>query len=126
MIRCEPDIVRFCDPEATENDCLIHTIELSDDRSIRQFITFWLKGANEAWKQKHRLDDHHQRDVYHRGPPWLPAQYPGKQKRGWSAHYHVDLESPPTAADLDRFTEDIPPAIWDEIQNHLKDTSHVV
>lgn len=122
MIRCEPDIVRFCDPEAMENDYPIHTVELSDDRSVSQFVTLWFKGKNEQIEELKRrgLDDHHNRDVYHRGPAWLPAQFPGKHRHGWSHHSHIDLERPPLVEDLEPYADAIPPVIRDEIENHLR------
>jgi hypothetical protein len=122
MIRCEPDKSRFCDPEATTNEYLIHTVELSDERSTSQFFTLWFKGkfgAIEEWRTAKGLDDHHNRAVYHRCGPWLPAQYPDKDSRGWSHHAHIDLQHAPTMADLQPYAEQIPPAILDEIKAYL-------
>lgn len=126
MIRCEPDIVRFCDPEAMTNEYKIHTVELSDERSVSQFVTLWFKGQErdlpqlKNWKQEHGLDDHHAREVYHRGSPWIPAMYPGKQKRGWSHHVHVDLNHNPQWSDLQPFLADIPPSIQQDIRQYLE------
>ncbi len=125
MVRCEPDIVRFCDPDATDNRFRIHTVELSDERSTTQFVTLWFKGQEselpgiEAWKRERGLRNHHQREVYHRGPAWLPTQYPGKQKRGWSHHCHVDLNRPPQWNDLEPFVDEIPPALQDDLRLYL-------
>lgn len=123
MIRCEPDKVRFCGPE--EGPHIIHTVDLSDQRSVRQFLTFWTKGRGErvqGWAASHGLDGHHQREVYHREPPWLPAMYPGKESGDpWSNHYHVDLSLPPTWEDIEPYTDEMPPEVQEAIRRYLKE-----
>lgn len=123
MIRCEPDKVRFCDEDATRNERLIHTIDLSDERSASQFVTLWFKGNGEAvqqWRRERGLDNHHNRELYHREPPWLPAKYPGMQRRFWSTHTHIDLSAPPQWSDLEPFLDEIPLGTQQEIQSYLK------
>ena len=117
---CEPDKERFCDQRAATNTTLIHTVDLSDERSHGHFITLWLKGdAGDEWARQCGLSDHHNRELYHRDPPWIPAMFPGMQKRGWSKHRHIDLTRPPAADDLERFAEQIPDSILADIKTFL-------
>lgn len=119
-MRCEPDKQRFCDPEAMTAAHLIHTVELSDERSVRQFITFWVKSRErgEAWRLAKGLGKEHDREIYHRGLPWLPETFP--QANGeWSKHYHLDLHSSPTWADIEPFCGEIPEVIQEEIKVYL-------
>ena len=126
VITVEPDKVRFCDPVAVGSGFLIHTVEVSDSRSVRQFVTFWCKGGrgqgprSAAWAAAHGLDGHHDREVYHREPgPWLPQMYPGMESQGWGKHYHLDLWNPPRWGDVEPFTDEIPPVIQEELRRHL-------
>ena len=117
MIRCEVDKVRFCDPAATYGGPFIHTVELSDERSLRQFVTVWTKGVRPDWVARW---PHHDRGTYHReSGGWLPQQYPGMESKGWSTHHHADLALPPILADLEPFLDEIPPGIQAEIQEYL-------
>lgn len=126
MTLVQPDKVRFCDPEATTNGFLIHTVELSDARSVQAFLTFWCKGGrdqgprSQAWATAHGLTGHHNREVYHReSDPWLPQQYPGQESQGWSKHYHADLTHTPTWADVLPFCDEVPPVLQEAIQAYL-------
>ena len=127
MIRCEPDKIRFYDPDAEHNEYLIHTVELSDDRSLSQFVTLWFKGKEqhrpevEQWKRERGLDDHHKRELYHRDGPWIPAQFPGKESKGWSHHSHIDLTAPPRLTDMEPYEADIPPSVLETIGAYLEE-----
>lgn len=115
---CEPDKVRFCDSEALQNRTLIHTVDLSDDRSDGHFITLWLKGAaGDDWAKG--LSDHHKRELYHRDPPWIPATYPGMHRKGWVTHRHIDLDRQPQWQDLEPYLDEIPSSVQTEIKTYL-------
>lgn len=118
MIRLEPDKTRFLDANAEDGDFLIHAVDFSDSRSKQHFLTVWTKHKRPDWSD--RWPDHN-RDVYHLDPPWIPETFPGKEKEGWSTHYHVNLIAPPTLADLEPFLEHIPPAILEQMQLELSD-----
>ena len=113
MIRCEPDKVRFIDPDAEYSLALVHTVDLSDERSVQQFVTLWTKGKRPDWSD--RMPDH-ARDVYHRDPPWLPTAFPGKEQKGWQTHYHLNLRSAPTWDDLQPFLSELSPALRADLQ----------
>lgn len=113
MIRLHPDKMRFVDDCALGDPHLIHAIELSDERSSRQFATVWVKGkhtgprANKAvaaFAARHGLTDHHDAATYHRGDHPETARL----AHGWLTHFHIDLPAPPTWADVERFAADMP------------------
>jgi hypothetical protein len=126
VLQVPVDKVRFCDPDAVSSPSLVHTVEVSDGRSLSHFLTFWVKGGRDqgnpakAWADKHGLDGHHNREVYHREPdPWLPQQFPGMDSKGWSKHYHADLKNPPTWADVEPFCDELPACLRVEIKDYF-------
>lgn len=119
MLRCDPDKVRFCDPEALTSASRVHSVDLSDDRSSRPFLTLWVKGEADAWAEAVGLSRDHDRAVYHRDLPWLPATFPGMEFKRWDKHYHLDLPGPPVWSDVEQFASDIPRALLEEIRQYL-------
>lgn len=111
-MRLEPDKERFIFKDAPASPYAIHAVDFSDERSCQHFVTVWTKGKMPGWDGRW---PHHNRDVYHRDGPWIPATFPGKEKEGWSSHYHVNLGHPPNAADLEPFAEHIPPPLMQQI-----------
>lgn len=123
MIRVNPDKVRFCDPDAMSTDePIVHTVDLSDDRSLRNFITLYCKGQDRGreWAARHKMPTHHDREIYHREEPWLPKQFPGMEGHGWQYHVHIDTgDNPPTLEDVMAFREWIPDCIIEEITEYF-------
>lgn len=124
-----PDKARFCDLEAESSDKPIHTVEISDSRSVRQFITLWFKGKDKgsAWAEANGNAGLHDPEVYHREKtepdfqPFISRLWPGKESEGWSNHYHIDLNRPPQLSDFDSLTSIIPDSILTELTDHLRE-----
>lgn len=121
------DKVRFVDPDAVRNAELVHTVELSDRRSSRHFVTLFLKGrtpASDAWVRETGLseDNHHDPAIYHRDDKktqWVYGYWPDKKDEGWVFHYHVRLDGPPKLSDLAPYEVQIPAVVMTEIANYL-------
>lgn len=121
MIICHPDKVRFRDASPDAGPHLVHTVDLSDERCKGNFITFWCRGITngETFRKKHGLDSHHNRELYHRDPPWLPDWVGQARAGGFAQHYHLDLASPPQWNDLQPFLPDLPEAIQRDLREFL-------
>lgn len=121
MIHCPIDKVRFIDHNAVTDPHLVHCVELSDARSIRQFVTIWVKNRDrgERWRTPTRLGTHHDRAVYHRDEAWIPDVFPGKEA-AWITHYHLDLDRPPEWNDIVPFADEIPECIQNDLQDYLQ------
>lgn len=109
IARLDPDKVLIHDPLS---DKPVHTIELSDERSVGHFITFWVKGneflppvpegVSEFEAHHHNAEEMHRDQPDHGGSIVLAkvlATY--SQIPGWKAHYHVPLSDYPTLDDLE-------------------------
>lgn len=121
-MRLEPDKERFIDPDALTSAFVVHAVDISDERSPAQFITFWCRGKTlcDSWAITHGINpDNHQRDLYHLDDPWIPTTWPGKESQGWNKHCHVDLASPPKWGDFTPYLDGIPPKVQDAIRQHL-------
>ena len=124
MIRVivNPDKVRFSDDEtdfneisADEKTCdgpFIHMIEISDERSMTHFITFWLTGQHRVafkdWREIADVKDHDPA-IYHReGRPhtWMyndgsmSKQDWQKKWQGWQNHMHYRFDHQPEIAEM--------------------------
>lgn len=118
MVRIEPDKHRFIDADAFTSRCLVHSVEVSDARSLLPFLTFWVKGKElgQAWALATGLSDHHDREIYHRETePWIPIAFPGMESKGWSKHYHLNLKAAPRWEDFRPFLDQMPKVLQDEL-----------
>jgi hypothetical protein len=121
----EPDKVRFIDEQAREHRQLIHCLELSDQRSLKHFITVYLKGRNAGAHQFARQYDFntpHDPAVFHRddrGQQWI-GEYADRQKeRSWSHHLHRELDHEPGREDVMLLLHELSSPLWEEIQQYL-------
>lgn len=127
MVTVNPDKVRFSDLNAPHNGCDVHTVELSDCRSMQHFVTLWFKGqkAGERWAQQVGNSGLHKPEVYHREKtepdfqPFISRLWPGKESEGWPTHYHIDLAAEPQYADVSGLFCLLPQSIVDELSEHL-------
>ena len=114
---------RFHDPFAEQNEYLIHTVEISDERDPENFVTFWFKGQKQgrAWAAEHGIKEKHDPAIYHTTGKytWMPDVFPGKESQGWSTHFHVDLREQPTFEDLERFAADLPLRLLAQIEAYF-------
>lgn len=99
-----PDKVRFA-----ADGALIHTVELSDDRSVRPFVTLWMTETAPEYAERHNLSNEHDPTIYHR------------ESTQGGIHYHIDLEHPPQLSDLEPFRNEIAPSVMNEIEGYLSD-----
>jgi hypothetical protein len=119
----EPDKLRFLDLAAEASPYYVHTVELSDDRSLAQFFTLWVKASNRedinAWVEDVGLDKNlHDPGLFHRDDErfaWIGNTFKSAHPGQWATHYHVMTDGPPRPAFLLPFKEQIPPEVWEEI-----------
>lgn len=126
-IRAEPDKQRFVDLKARSTDCLVHSVELSDRRSSKKFVTLYFKGRTPEIDgfisiTGLRDDNHHDPKIYHRGDEknrWIHDTFPDKGS-AWTFHWHKRLTVHPKLADVEVYRPGVSDALWSEIEAHFK------
>lgn len=120
------DKIRFIDVHANQLNAgyPVHTVEISDARSVAQFITFFVKHRApvvEAFLTASGLREctHHDPKVYHRDnekTTWVYDTFPGTQ--GWTHHFHLQLDRAPKLEDFAPFWDGLSPELQAEIASH--------
>ena len=113
---CEPDRLRFIDESAPGNDSWVHSVEVSDERCSRQFVTLFTKDRREAVAKRYPV---HERETLHGGevPQIWVADCWGERR--WASHFHILLEHPPTWQDLSEFKVEMSNQLQDELRTNL-------
>ena len=120
------DKQRFVNLDARDDNYEVHSIELSDSRSLRHFITLFLKqrtSRQDGWVYLSGLREytHHDPEIYHRDDlktKWVIEGFPD-MGAPWTHHYHVLLDAAPKFGDLAPFKDQIPPSLLEEIRQYL-------
>lgn len=124
----EGDKQRFVNLDARSDNYEVHSIEISDERSLRPFITLFLKNRTsrqDGWVFLSGLRDytHHDPDTFHREDKktkWVIETF-SDMGSPWTHHYHILMDRVPSITDLFPFRDQIPPSLWSEVEHYFKE-----
>lgn len=127
------DNTRFIDREFFSEDKLFHSVEVSDDRSRRNYVTFYstwpsrdLLARLAELDRRHgvKLFEHNP-DIYHRNGArskcWLQAIFPDADVKSMKKHFHWNLKSVPTKADVEFVLDQIDFGLRKEFKEFILD-----
>lgn len=121
------DKQRFVNLDARNDSYEVHSVEVSDERSLRPFITLFLKNRTprqDGWVFLSGLREytHHDPDTFHREDKktkWVIETF-SDMGPPWTHHYHILMDDRPKLDDLNPFKDQIPPTLWRELEQYFQ------
>lgn len=122
----EGDKQRFVNLDARSDNYEVHSVEISDERSLRPFITLFLKNRTpkqDGWVYLSGLRKftHHDPETYHREDKktkWVIEAF-SDMGPPWTHHYHILMDGKPELGDLKPFKDQIPPSLMSELEEYF-------
>ena len=128
----QTDKVRFVDTELSGDEPhLIHTVEVSDERSLAHFMSFYVTGLGDTELQERLpftrqidLRDHDQA-VFHRDDEsalWVDRHFRKAVRKAWTRHFHWRLEEAPDRDSVLHVLDELGNAVSSRLRREIEAT----
>lgn len=130
--RPETDKVRFVDTAlAAGEPYLIHTVELSDERSLAHFMSCYVTGLGDTALQERvpftrqiDLRDHNPA-VFHRDDEsalWVDRHFRKAVRKAWTRHFHWRFKAAPGRESVLHVLDELGSAVSDRLRWEIEAT----